>query len=97
MERFLIKMGRISTCSVLRDTVYTYNCIIIIIVSLFAYSWFRQQMRHASISVHIIEPGFFSTNLMDTDNVSNTMEKVWDRMSESQRNYYGRQCIDQRK
>ncbi|XP_072025452.1 retinol dehydrogenase 7-like [Amphiura filiformis] len=57
----------------------------------------RLQMRSYSISVHIIQPGYFRTQMNNENTVAEKLEMVWNRMSQRQRVEYGRQCIDQMK
>ena len=54
-------------------------------------------MRNSSVSVHIIQPGFFTTNINDPMALTNKLEKAWDRMPESHQQFYGKQCIDESK
>lgn len=57
----------------------------------------RQQMDNYSVSVHIIQPGFFVTPVTNKERSDDKLDMVWDRMPEAQRQEYGRECIDEYK
>ena len=54
-------------------------------------------MSNSSVSVHIIEPGFFTTNINNPTALTNKLDMAWDRMSETQQQFYGKQCMDESK
>ncbi|XP_072016832.1 retinol dehydrogenase 16-like [Amphiura filiformis] len=57
----------------------------------------RRQMRHSSVSVHIVQPAFFATNINNANNICDKIEMNWNRMTRSQQDFYGRKCIEELK
>ncbi|XP_072016565.1 retinol dehydrogenase 16-like [Amphiura filiformis] len=55
----------------------------------------RHQLCYTYISVHMIEPTYFLTHMTDATMKSDKIEMSWNQMTQSQRDYYGRSCIDQ--
>lgn len=55
----------------------------------------RREIKHLGVTVHIIEPGFFSTNLSDLDKNGKTMEELWHHLDEETRESYGNEFFEQ--
>ncbi|GMS93096.1 hypothetical protein PENTCL1PPCAC_15271, partial [Pristionchus entomophagus] len=49
----------------------------------------RQELRHFGVSVHILEPGFFRTPLIDEKIVHARLDKMWKTVPESIKQEYG--------
>lgn len=49
----------------------------------------RYEMRPWSLSVHIIEPGMFATKILDTDNLVEQWNELWESLSHDRRADYG--------
>ncbi|KAK6050056.1 hypothetical protein COOONC_12439 [Cooperia oncophora] len=49
----------------------------------------RQEMRLSGVSVHVIEPGFFKTNLTKTETINRQVKQLYDRCSEDEKCEYG--------
>jgi hypothetical protein len=46
-------------------------------------------LRPFNISVHIIEPGFFKTNLTDSERHANEVRQMWNQLPANTRQLYG--------
>ena len=55
----------------------------------------RRQMKVFNVSVHIIEPGFFKTEITNVEHIGQMYRRVYDRCSAEVRAEYGEQYIDQ--
>ncbi|GMR45708.1 hypothetical protein PMAYCL1PPCAC_15903, partial [Pristionchus mayeri] len=49
----------------------------------------RQELNHFGVSVHILEPGFFNTPLIDEEIVQGRIDKVLANTLESVKREYG--------
>ncbi|CAJ0566951.1 unnamed protein product, partial [Mesorhabditis spiculigera] len=55
----------------------------------------RHEMCDFGVSVHILEPGFFTTNITQT--ATNDLDRVWTRLDDEQRHEFGRDFFDKYK
>ena len=55
----------------------------------------RREIMHLGVTVHIIEPGLFSTNLSDLEKNEKIMEKFWHNLDEETRESYGNEFFEQ--
>ncbi|CAJ0938319.1 unnamed protein product, partial [Mesorhabditis belari] len=55
----------------------------------------RHEMKDFGVSVHILEPGFFTTNITQT--ATNDLDKVWTRLDDETRHDFGRDYFDKYK
>ena len=46
-------------------------------------------MKPFDVSVHIIEPGYFRTEVTNKDSIFLKMDLAWNRLSQEQRDEYG--------
>lgn len=49
----------------------------------------RREMRHFGVTVHIIEPGFFKTNITDTKTTVQRIEALWENLDANTKESYG--------
>ena len=49
----------------------------------------RLEMRHFGVTVHIIEPGLFKTNITDTKRIVQHMETLWENLDADTKESYG--------
>lgn len=49
----------------------------------------RREMRHFGVTVHIIEPGFFKTNITDTKTTVQCIEALWENLDANTKESYG--------
>ena len=49
----------------------------------------RNEMRHFGVTVHIIEPGFFKTNISDSKNKDQHLKKLWENLDVDTKESYG--------
>ncbi|KAK3746121.1 hypothetical protein QZH41_008824, partial [Actinostola sp. cb2023] len=55
----------------------------------------RRELQHFGVTVHIIEPGFFQTQITDTRRRVQSIERVWNNLSQEMREEYGQEYFDQ--
>ena len=55
----------------------------------------RREIMHLGVTVHIIEPGCFTTNLSDLDKNMKTMEELWHHLDDETRESYGNEFFQQ--
>ena len=58
---------------------------------------FRRQMKVFNVSVHIIEPGFFKTNITDADTSVKVYRNMYDRCPQEVKEEYGDQFVSESK
>ena len=46
-------------------------------------------MKPYNVTVHIIEPGYFRTEVANTANIFPKLDLAWNRLSQEQRDEYG--------
>ena len=49
----------------------------------------RSEMRHFGVTVHIIEPGFFKTNITDTKRNVQHLKTLWENLDANTKESYG--------
>ncbi|XP_022090636.1 short-chain dehydrogenase/reductase family 9C member 7-like isoform X1 [Acanthaster planci] len=49
----------------------------------------RQRVRRLGITVHILQPGAFKTSISDPEIILSSRRKLWDRLTEDERQRYG--------
>ena len=54
----------------------------------------RREMRQFKISVHIVEPGFFKTDITDPVRVSVELKNIWQQLPQDIRRLYGPKYIE---
>lgn len=54
----------------------------------------RLEKKQFSISVSIVEPGFFRTGITDPEAINKFKQFIWDRASDKQKQEYGRDYFD---
>lgn len=50
---------------------------------------YRRELKPFNISVHIIEPGFFKTDLTNSERHGNELRQTWNQLPDSTRQRYG--------
>ncbi len=58
---------------------------------------FSLEMQPWGVSCHILEPGFFRTELLNVDAIQRRLDLVWNRCPENVRREYGQPLFDFRK
>lgn len=53
----------------------------------------RHELIDFNVSVHLLEPGFFTTNITQT--ATNDLDKVWERLDQETKEEYGKQFFDE--
>ena len=54
-------------------------------------------MKPFNVTVHIIEPGYFRTEVTNTDSIFPKMDLAWNRLSQEQRDEYGEEYYQESK
>lgn len=54
----------------------------------------RRAIRSQNISVHLVEPGLFATNLVNTDNILKSSYKIFNEAPQRIQDYYGKRCLE---
>ena len=54
---------------------------------------FSPEVKIFGISVHIVEPGFYSTHMSSIDTLNSATQRAWDRLPEATRQEYGEDYI----
>ena len=54
----------------------------------------RISSKAFGVTVHILEPGYFKTNITAVDSVLSIMDKTWDRLPPQEKDIYGPEYID---
>ena len=54
----------------------------------------RREMQHFGVTVHIIEPGFFKTNITDTKWTVQHMETQWENLNANTKKSYGTEYFE---
>jgi len=49
----------------------------------------RQELKPFGITVHIIDPGFFKTNITDMSKKKPVFKQMWDSLSQEHKDEYG--------
>ena len=57
----------------------------------------RYEMPPWGVSVHIIEPGMFATQILDTDFLIKQWKELWDTLSTEKRASYGTEYLEKSK
>ena len=52
-------------------------------------------MRRSNVSVHLIEPGAFKTGLTDPQSLLDSLQMVWDRLPEEEKEAAGGEALHQ--
>lgn len=55
----------------------------------------RYQLYNCGVSVHIIEPGFFNTGIVNMESIEKSMRTSYDAMDNERKDFYGDQYIPQ--
>ncbi|XP_021347792.1 retinol dehydrogenase 2-like [Mizuhopecten yessoensis] len=55
----------------------------------------RYQLYNCGVSVHIIEPGFFNTNIVNLDSFERNMKMSFDEMDTERKEFYGENYISE--
>ncbi len=55
---------------------------------------FRRELRDFGVSVHILEPGMFATNMMSSDRVAKHTRQKWMELSVEKQQQYGEKYIE---
>jgi len=53
----------------------------------------RREMAPFGVSVHLVEPGFFKTNMVNVDQYAKQLKIQWDALSDEQKKAYGEQTL----
>ena len=56
---------------------------------MFTYVFYRRELRVFGVSVHLIEPGFFKTNICRGDAIYNGIQAAWNQTPEHVKKDYG--------
>lgn len=51
-------------------------------------------MLHFGLKVACIEPGFFATDVTNTDLLKNSLQKLWDRLPQDVKDDYGHNYLE---
>ena len=54
----------------------------------------RRQLRPYGCSVHLIEPGFHKTNIINSENIVRALKNAWDQAPPHIQEEYGKQYLD---
>jgi len=57
----------------------------------------RRELVHFGVSVHILSPGYFKTEITNTDTLCKSLERTWTRLTKEQKDEYGQQFITESK
>ena len=55
---------------------------------------FRHELYTTGVTVHIIEPGFFRTGIVDDDSIAKGMEARFNALDPEVMEYYGKEYLD---
>lgn len=55
----------------------------------------RRDLYKEGISVHIIEPGYFATNMTNPDNLVLLLQEAYNRCDPEVKEYYGKGYVEQ--
>ena len=55
---------------------------------------FRRELRPFKVSVHLIEPGFFKTNITNAERLLKEVDKSWDRLPKQTQIEYGTDFVE---
>lgn len=54
---------------------------------------FRREMAPFGVSVHLVEPGFFKTSMVNVDQYAKILQTQWEKLTEEQKAAYGEQTL----
>ncbi|XP_068935978.1 retinol dehydrogenase 16-like [Petaurus breviceps papuanus] len=54
----------------------------------------RRELYHSGVKIAMIEPGFFKTNINNTESFCKSYQELWDRMEPEVRRCYGQKFLD---
>ncbi|KXJ13319.1 retinol dehydrogenase 2 [Exaiptasia diaphana] len=55
----------------------------------------RRELWHFGVGVHIIDPGFFKTNMTNSAAKCKVIKQLWENLSEEKREEYGQKCLNE--
>ena len=55
----------------------------------------RNEMKHFGVTVHIIEPGSFKTNITSVEKNCQQLQRLWAKLDIETKESYGKECYDQ--
>ena len=54
----------------------------------------RNEVRHFGVTVHIIEPGVFKTNISDTERHVQHLDRLWEHLDAETKESYGTEFLE---
>jgi len=61
------------------------------------YICFRRELYKRGVTVHILEPGFFKTNIIDEAAIFKAIDGTFNKLSKEMKDYYGHSYPDSSK